>query len=317
MSRPTGATGRTTGLWREAAAAVRAVWFGVGVAWQVYHPAPRPLQETPDARGLEFESWSWRTHRDRLDIQGWFVEGTGPDAVLVQHGVGRSRSETLAHVELLHRAGFHVLTVDMRNHGESGRCRSVTGMSSRYTSDLLDALGQLRSDPRVSGTLGCLSMSFSTWPAVCAAATTSAEHLGLRAVVCDSGPVVDIRRAIARFAAALAWRDERISTPAARRIVGRVAPAVAAGILAVRRWPRSGCRLPVLLVAGGRDRLLPADEVTAMTPHLEDVRTWVLPRAAHLGALSADPSGYVEHVVGFLDEHLRDGVDHEARAVTT
>src|SRR5690606_4187417 len=80
VSRPTGATGRTTGLWREAAAAVRAVWFGVGVAWQVYHPAPRPLQETPDARGLEFESWSWRTHRDRLDIQGWFVEGTGPDA---------------------------------------------------------------------------------------------------------------------------------------------------------------------------------------------------------------------------------------------
>ncbi|GAA1866415.1 alpha/beta hydrolase [Myceligenerans crystallogenes] len=299
---------RIRGLWRTATAPVRAVWLGVGIAWQVYHPAPRPLGDTPESRGLEFETWNWRTHRDRIDIEGWFVEGTGPDAVLVQHGVGRSRSETLAHVELLHQAGYHVLTVDMRNHGASGRCRSVTAMSSRYTSDLLDALSQLRSDPRVSGAIGCLSMSFSTWPAVSAGATTDADRLGLRAVVCDSGPVIDIRRAIARFATALAWRDERVSTPAARRVIEVVAPSAAALILAVgRRWPRSGCELPVLLVAGGRDRLLPADEVTAMTPYLPDVRTWVARRASHLAAITSDPAGYREQVIGFFDEHLRDG----------
>jgi pimeloyl-ACP methyl ester carboxylesterase len=299
---------RIRGLWRRATAPVRAVWIGAVIAWRVYHPAPRPLGKTPASRGLEFETWTWRTHRDRIDIEGWFVEGNGPDAVLVQHGVGRSRSETLAHVELLHSAGFHVLTVDMRNHGASGRCRSVTAMSSRYTSDLLDALSQLRSDPRVSGALGCLSMSFSTWPAVSAGATKEADRLGLRAVACDSGPVIDIRRAIARFATALAWRDERVSTPAARRVIEVVAPTVAALVLAVgRRWPRSGCRLPVLLIAGGRDRLLPADEVAAMTPYLPEVRTWVARKASHLGALQSDPEGYTENLLTFFDEHLRSG----------
>lgn len=297
--------------WRAVTAPVRAVWIGVGIAWRVYHPAPRPLGDTPESLDLKYETWNWRTHRDRIDIEGWFVEGTGPDAVLVQHGVGRSRSETLAHVEMLHRAGYHVLTVDMRNHGASGRCRSVTAMSSRYTSDLLDALSQLRSDPRVSGAIGCLTMSFSTWPAISAGATTEADRLGLRAIACDSGPVIDIRRAIARFATALAYRDERVSTPAARRVIGAVAPAAAALILAVGRWPRSGCKLPVLLVAGGRDRLLPADEVTAMAPYLPDVRTWVARRATHLGAIKSDPVGYCQNVVGFFDAHLRAGYHQE------
>lgn len=291
---------------RGLAALPRAVAFSVRVAWRVYHPAPRPLGQEPDARGLVFETWRWRTSKGAIPIEGWFVEGQGPNAVLVQHGVGRSRSETLRHVELLHSAGFHVLTVDMRNHGASGRCRSVTGMSSTYTSDLVDALTRLRADRRVTGGLGCLSMSFSTWPAVCAGASSRAEQVGLRVIVCDSGPVVDIRTAIARFATTLSARDRSLNGPVARHVITTLAPAVAAFILAVRRWPDAGCRLPVLLVAGDRDRILPAEEVLAMAPHLPAASTWVSPRAPHLGAIAVDPDGYREAVVGFLRSHLDD-----------
>ena len=92
---------------------------------------------------------------------------TGPDTpgippVLIAHGLfGQGRNLGVIARQLAETR--RVVSVDMRNHGASGRCRNVTGMSGRYTSDLLDALTHLRADGRVTGALGCLAMSFSTW----------------------------------------------------------------------------------------------------------------------------------------------------------
>lgn len=287
--------------------AARAVAFAASTAWGVYHPAAGPVLQTPAGLGLEFEDWAWTTRRDRVRIEGWFVPGRGPHAVLVQHGVGRSRAEVLTQVAALHAAGYHVLATDMRNHGSSGRCRSVVGMAGRYTSDLVDALARVADDPRVTGRLGCLGMSFSTWPTISAAALARAEGLGLRAVVCDSGPVVDIGVAIRRLADALVLREDALTDALARRLATGLTPILAAGLLAVRGWPRTGCALPVLLVTGGRDRLLPSAEVLAMLPHLARGESWTVPRAGHLRAIDVDPEGYRRHVVGFFDQHLAGG----------
>jgi len=287
----------------QLSAAAYAVYFGVKVAWDVYHPPTQLLDTDPGDHGMPYETWQWQTSRDNVHVEGWFVEGTGPHGAVVQHGVGRNRAETLRQVKLLHEEGFHVLTVDMRNHGSSGRCRNVTGMSGRYTSDLLDALTRLRADNRVTGSLGCLAMSFSTWPAVCAGASPQAARLGLTAIVCDSGPVPDIKQAITRFATALSMREERLGTSLSRRLVRAVAPTTAAAILAVRHWPETGCNLPVLLITGGRDRLLPPEEVTSMVAFLPDASTWFVPKASHLGAVTSDSDGYKDRVSTFFRDH--------------
>lgn len=253
---------------------------------------------TPADLGLEYQSWAWRTKRDRVRLVGWYIPGTGPDAVLVCHGMGQAKDSVLPHCRLLHEAGFHVLAYDSRNHGDSGRNWRRWSLASRFTNDLVDGLERLRAEPRITGTVSVLAFSFSAWPALRAARR---EGAAIDAVVCDSGPVLDIRAAVARLA-----RLRAVTLPAwADRPAGRAALTASAAwtvslMLGERGWPPRRPGPPVLLVTGGRDRILPAEEILDFAAALPDTQTWMVPRAGHIRAVRSDPDGYARTVVGFL-----------------
>jgi pimeloyl-ACP methyl ester carboxylesterase len=252
---------------------------------------------------MPYRTVQWRTSRDQVLIDAWFIPGSGPDAVLVSHGMGRSKQTVLAHCKLLHDNGFNVLVYDSRNHGRSGRSSRRWQLATRFTADLMDGLDQLWFQPGVRGRVAVLAFSFGTWPAVRAARREGAM---IDAVICDSGPVLDIRTAVVRMA-----KLQSYTLPDwARRPAGRNALVLSAGtlmplMLGEYGWPPRRPGPPVLLIAGGRDRILPAEEVTEFAAAVPGTRLWTSPRAGHLRALRSDPDGYAATVLDFLPRTRR------------
>src|SRR5260221_4101644 len=80
----------------------------------------RPGELTPADRGLRFEDVA--VHSPAGELPAWFIPARdgarGPGVVLV-HGWESNRDRTLPNAEVLHAAGYHVLTFDVRGHGDN------------------------------------------------------------------------------------------------------------------------------------------------------------------------------------------------------
>jgi len=133
-----------------------------------------PLDRTPKEVGLEYEDAMFKA-ADGLTIRGWFVpsgaSGRSPAVVFV-HGwlwnrlgnvegqvpVPDKSVDFLPSTKALHDAGYHVLLVDLRNHGESAAKLPIT-FGVREAWDFQGALQYLRArpdvDPERIGALGC------------------------------------------------------------------------------------------------------------------------------------------------------------------
>lgn len=137
-----------------------------------------PLNRTPASVGLnEFENVSFKT-TDGVDIRGWFIPGAGAakgtrgPVVVFVHGwlwnrLGNISGQVpftdrdvdfLPATRALHDAGYHVLLMDVSNHGESGARLPVT-YGVWEARDFIGAVHYLRSRPDVDGNrigaLGC------------------------------------------------------------------------------------------------------------------------------------------------------------------
>ncbi|MGF1662369.1 MAG: alpha/beta hydrolase [Kineosporiaceae bacterium] len=278
---------------------VRGWLAGLALARAIYAPpAAAAPARTPADLGLAFEPRTWLTSRDRLTVAAWWVPGSGPDAVVVSHGMGDSRDRVLEHVRMLHEAGFSVLAYDNRNHGASQASRRTWRMATRFTGDLLDAVSQVRREVAPGARVGVLAFSFSCWPALRAARV---EGAAVDAVVCDSGPVVDIAAVVARLARLrAATLPERLRTGPGLRALQASARSWALTLLHQPDWPLTGDGPPVLFVTGARDGVLTSEEVLALAAVTPRSDTWVVPRAGHLRALAVAGPRYAHRVGGFL-----------------
>src|SRR3990172_4184562 len=84
-------------------------------------PLRPPPAWPPASVGLAYERIDVPTDGG-LVLPGWFMPAgaePAPGVVLV-HGWESARDRTLPHAQVLHAAGFHVLTLDVRGHGANG-----------------------------------------------------------------------------------------------------------------------------------------------------------------------------------------------------
>jgi len=117
-----------------------------------------------------FEAVTFPDRSGRVGIAGWSIPVDGaPDAptVIVVHGYTASRRDptVLLAAGMLHRHGFAVLAIDLRNHGDSGRTGGRHTGGVRESADVLGAwdwLVQERHLPRERIGLVGLSLGAAT-----------------------------------------------------------------------------------------------------------------------------------------------------------
>jgi len=230
---------------------------------------------------------------DGLRLVGRYFSSSNGAAVIAIHGLQGSGASMVANAAPLIEAGFGVLLLDLRAHGGSDGERLTHG--HREVDDLRVAHDHVAGRPDVgAGRIGMLGGSMGGSLAILAAAANP----GVQAVVAESPYARFDAPAIEGFLGLGPWRSRLVFVLAERMIGEAMAP-----IAAVDRVGHLAPR-PLLLLAGGRDGIVPADSARriheAAGPNSE---LWIEPELGHL-EFSAKADGYGERVTAFFIEHL-------------
>ncbi len=259
-------------------------------------PHPRFQEPLPTARWGTFEPYRIRT-QDGQEIGAWFVGGKGDaSSVLIVHGNGGSRSNSLAQAKILATRGHAVLMVSLRAHGDSTGDFNDIGFGAR--NDIVAAIGFLeRQCP--GRPIVILGSSMGA-----AAAVFAARDLGHRVqgyiLEC---PYVDLKTAVwNRVENALpplldqvAYLGLRVVAPLVIPDLERISP-----LSAITGVPDE---VPILILAGGQDRRARPHEARAIHDRVRShARLSIFPEADHLRLLATDPERYEREVLGFLRE---------------
>ncbi|GAA4668791.1 MULTISPECIES: alpha/beta hydrolase family protein [Amycolatopsis] len=133
-----------------------------------------PILHTPAEYGLAYEDVTFPA-LDGVPLEGWFIPAPGADrVVIVNHPRWFSRAGLPSHLEpwrsigapagndfevdflpdyrLLHDAGYHVLTYDLRNFGHSGAANGGVTSGGRFEArDVVGSLRYVRGRPELRG----------------------------------------------------------------------------------------------------------------------------------------------------------------------
>ena len=246
---------RRAGLVAALAAVPVALGYRFALIYRVRAGYPRrhPPVWTPDALGLPYETLEVPT-TDGLRLPAWFIPAgpaLAPGVVLV-HGWESARDRTLPHALVLHAAGFHVLTFDVRGHGSNGP-ETLPMSVGEFAADAGAAVAALAARPDVSR-VAILGHSMGAAGALVAAAA----DLGVAAVVAVATPADSYRLTRQTFRLARLPLPDPIAWPLAwltTRVYLRPRGHTVASVNATRAVREIGA--PVLLVHGDQDGAVP------------------------------------------------------------
>jgi uncharacterized protein len=223
-----------------------------------------------------------------------FFAGRSRATVVLSHGYGGTQDEMLPVADVLHRAGFSVLTYDLRGCGQSGGGVTFGALEQR---DLISVVNYLSKRPDVDAMrIGALGFSMGASTTILAAA----RDRRIQAVVDDSGwsHVSDwlragiLRRPTNPFSALslrLVELREGIDLGGLRpeNVVGRLAPR------------------PILIIHGTRDSVVPAaDSRENFAAARSPKELWLVDRATHGATIEPGGATTSARVVRFFRNSL-------------
>jgi alpha/beta superfamily hydrolase len=161
------------------------VVFGVVPTYAAYwgvRPVHGPPKVTPQTMGLAFEDVILQT-ADGLRLTAWYLPSQNGAAIIALHGFNGNRSSCLVHAFSLVKAGYGMLLVDMRAHGES---QGALFNDWDTYQDALAGVRYLQSRPDVDpGKIGGIGLSSGASALLYAAAETP----DLRVLILDGAPL--------------------------------------------------------------------------------------------------------------------------------
>jgi pimeloyl-ACP methyl ester carboxylesterase len=275
-----------------------AVLLYAGLIVAFVHFATRPAHSTlccvtPADWGFTYQDVRF-TGGDGLTLAAWYIPSQNGAAIILLHGYGGNRLMMVDHARYLAEAGYGVLMVDLRAHGESeGEQRSWGWQDVR---DIPGAVAYLHSRPEVQH-IGILGHSIGGQVALRAAA----DLADIEAVVAD-GPslatAADIWAAEHTVTAAFWYVTYSLSDRVLSRYVDEPIPTAVIDIM-----PRLAGR-PLFVIAAGSD----PDEVPRARAYLAAVQSpktlWVIPEASHGQTWRVRPEEYAQRVIAFFDAAL-------------
>ena len=252
------------------AAAITAVPVGLALRFALVYreragfPKRRPPTTTPGDLGLAFEEVAVPT-ADGLLLAAWRIPAPDPRAiapgVVIVHGWESARDRMLPHAQVLHAAGYHVLTFDVRGHGANGP-EALPLSAGEFAADAQAGVAAMRSWPEVS-TVALLGHSIGGAGALVAAAAAGDGAVdAVVALAPPAGPYrltrLTFKLADLPFPGVIAWPLAWLTTRVFLRPRGhRIADVDA--VEAVRR-----IAAPVLLVHGTDDHVVPPDHMARL-----------------------------------------------------
>ena len=277
------------------------------VAPSFLHPVRRPL--TADLiREADASFAHVRAHRENLFVTapdgaklcGWKVRPPSPNGtwVLLFHGVADNRVGTIGQSEILLAAGYGVVMMDQRAHGESGGEMATFGWLERNdTRAVIDALAASEHPAHIFA----LGESMGAGIALQSAGIDPR----IEAVVAEA-PFASLREASYDYAGLqkYALLGETFFAPGAWVMLYRgskIAGFSAAGVSPERAVAERN--FPVLLICDEKDTTLPCRHAKRIYAAARGPKSlWVVPGAFHTAALGFAPEEFRRRVLDFFHQ---------------
>lgn len=265
-------------------------------AYQGVRPVHGAPKVTPQTMGLAYENVILETE-DGFRLTAWYLPSHNGAAIVALHGFNGNRSSCLVHAFSLVNAGYGVLLLDMRAHGESQGDRFNDWDTHQ---DALAGLLYLKNRPDVDPqSIGGIGLSSGAAALLYAAA----ESQDLRVLMLDGAPLgrtedaLDPMLPYARqlfFMTPLNWMYYQMSAVFSG---ARMGPPLKERIPLIS--PR-----PMLFIAGGKDPLEADVVVRYASLGGPNAQVWVIPDVGHMGGIILHPAEYKARMLGFFQHHL-------------
>jgi hypothetical protein len=281
------------------------VVMGWLVAPSFLHPVRRPL--TPDlVREADASFTHSRAHRDDFPVtapdgallSGWKVRPEKPngDWVLLFHGVADNRVGTIGQSEILLTAGYGVVMMDQRAHGESGGEMATYGWLERNdTRAVIDALAATEHPTHIFA----LGESMGAGIALQSAGVDQR----IEAVAAEA-PFASLREASYDYAGLQEYPllGKTLFAPGAWVMLYRgskMAGFSASGVSPERAVAARS--FPVLLICDEKDTTLPCRHSKMIYAVAHGPKSlWIAPGAFHTAALGFAPEEFRRRVLDFF-----------------
>jgi len=237
------------------------------------------------------------TAPDGALLRGWKVRPREPNGlwVLVFHGVADNRVGVIGQAEMLLGAGYGVVMMDARAHGESGGAMATYGWLEREdTRAVVDAL-VVSEQPAHIFALG-ESMGAGI------ALQSAGVDPRIEAVVAEA-PFASLREASYDYAGLQEYPllGKTLFAPGAWLMLyrgGRLAGFPAAGVSVEKAAAQRA--FPVLLICDTADTTLPCRHARRIYAAASGPKSlWVVPGAFHTGAIAFFPAEFQRRVLSF------------------
>lgn len=258
----------------------------VGIEADPYTGDPR------SALGLRYSTVSVPTPLGGM--LAWYLPGRRSTWVILIHGLGGSRADTLPPMPTLHRLGYPTLAIKYRNDvgaPSDPSHHSHLGATEWHDVDAAVSYGMRH------GASGVVLYGYSLGGAMAlSTARSSARASDIRALILDS-PLLD-------WPATLDYAAERRGVPQLFMTLTEALLAWRDGIDYVeldQLTHEQQLRVPVLLIQGGADTIVPPSLATRLArgrPHL--ITYLLVPGADHVSAIDTDPARYRSALDRFL-----------------
>ena len=249
----------------------------------------------PGAYGMKFEALDLNTE-DGINLHAWFIPGTNGATVLLQHGYKSNRAEMLPSAQILHKHGFNLLLIELRNHGYSQGDKITFGNDEMY--DIEAGLRYLKKRKTVN--YDKIMMIGNSMGAVIALLATVAFP-EIQAVVADC-PFADLPKQLSRglkkfaptpiLAAPLLGLVKRY----AEQIAGFKSEDISPELIIAEISPR-----PVMIIQGAADEVVGNHNGEVLLAAAKEPKElWYVPNCGHCEAVYVQPEEYEVRVVSFL-----------------
>lgn len=269
--------------------------IGTVIAIQLTTP-PQQVRLLDSAQGPALEAVSLNA-RDGVRLAGWTLPSAGSNrGVLMVHGLNSCSlcefdGKFVNLARELNTAGYNVLMIDLRGHGQSSAARVTMGDGERW--DVLGGADWLRAHG--SAQVAVLGISLGAVSTVRAGLEPDGAQ-AIRAMVLDScfadfGDVLDHSFT----------QDTGIPSavlPGALLMEKLLFNIDLAQVRPIDQLPR--LRAPLLLMYGSADRYVRLELEQAMMSAVPAAQTWLAPDAAHAHIYTRYHDEYLARVTRFL-----------------